>query len=191
MAALAAMFALTHKAIEISGEGLSKITRSKLQRFAELDETTDCFSVSAFLIAQFGKDDLAGCSLSGDSLMASALDVLTTAQRNVGGGVVYLECENRPRLLEFYQSSDNGFRPFGQRFSEKDQVEYIQENCGFAKQNGSSLNSQAISLGSRRNAVRAISRAPQKVTLRLRCSLVNALTTLWLTTNFLRTRAKI
>lgn len=123
---LAAMFALTHKAIEISGEGLSKTTRSKLQRFAELDETTDCFSVSAFLIAQFGKDDLAGCSLSGDSLMASALDVLTAAQRNVGGGVVYLECENRPRLLEFYQSSDNGFRPFGQRFSEKDQVEYIQ-----------------------------------------------------------------
>ena len=123
---LAAMFALTHKAIEISGEGLSKTTRSKLQRFAELDETADCFSVSAFLIAQFGKDDLAGCSLSGDSLMASALDVLTAAQRNVGGGVVYLECENRPRLLEFYQSSHNGFRPFGQRFSEKDQVEYIQ-----------------------------------------------------------------
>ena len=123
---LAAMFALTHKAIEINGEGLSKTTRSKLQRFAELDETTDCFSVSAFLIAQFGKDDLAGYSLSGDILMASALDVLTTAQRNVGGGVVYLECENRPRLLEFYQSSHNGFRPFGQRFSEKDQVEYIQ-----------------------------------------------------------------
>ena len=105
---LAAMFALTHKAIEINGEGLSKTTRSKLQRFAELDETTDCFSVSAFLIAQFGKDDLAGYSLSGDSLMASALDVLTAAQRNVGGGVVYLECENRPRLLEFYQSSHNG-----------------------------------------------------------------------------------
>ena len=65
-----------------------------------------------------------------------------------------------------------------------------QENCGFAKQNGSSLNSQAISPGSRRNAVQAISRAPQKVTLRLRCSLINALTTLRLATNFLRTRAR-
>ena len=65
-----------------------------------------------------------------------------------------------------------------------------QENCGFAKQNGSSLNSQAISPGSRRNAVQAISRAPQKVTLRLRCSLINAPTTLRLATNFLRKRAR-
>ena len=32
--------------------------------------------------------------------------------------------------------------------------------------------------------------SPQKVTLRLRCSLVNALTTLWLATNFLRKRAR-
>ena len=34
------------------------------------------------------------------------------------------------------------------------------------------------------------SSSPQKVTLRLRCSLVNALTTLWLATNFLRKRAR-
>ena len=52
------------------------------------------------------------------------------------------------------------------------------------------LNSQAISPGSRRNAVQATSRAPKKVTLRLRCSLINALTTLRLATNFLRKRAR-
>ena len=34
------------------------------------------------------------------------------------------------------------------------------------------------------------SSSPQKVTLRLRCSLVNALTTLWLATNFFRKRAR-
>ena len=34
------------------------------------------------------------------------------------------------------------------------------------------------------------SSSPQKVTLRLRCSLVNAITTLWLATNFLRKRAR-
>ena len=67
----------------------------------------------------------------------------------------------------------------------------LQENCGFAKQNGSSLNSQAISPGSRRNAVQTISRAPQKVTLRLCCSLINAPTTLRLATNFLRARAAL
>ena len=66
----------------------------------------------------------------------------------------------------------------------------FQENCGFTKQNGSSLNSQAFSPRSRQNAVQAISRAPQKVTLRLRCSLINALTTLRLATNFLRIRAR-
>lgn len=123
---IAAMFALTHKAIEIAGEGLSNTTRSKLRRFAELDEATGCFSVSAFLIAQFGKGDAADSSLTGDSLMASALEILTAAQRNVAGSVVYLECKDKPRLLQFYQKDCNGFRPFGRRFSEKDQVEYIQ-----------------------------------------------------------------
>ena len=70
-------------------------------------------------------------------------------------------------------------------------AEPSQKNCGFAKQNGNFLNSQTISPGSRRNAVQAISRAPQKVTLRLRCSLINALTTLRLATNFLRKRTPL
>ena len=123
---IAAMVALTHKAIEIAGEGLSITTRLKLRRFAELDESTGCFSVSAFLIAQFGKGDVADSSLTGDSLMACAMEILSSAQRMVGGGVVYLECENRPKLLQFYESDANGFRTFGRRLSEKDQVEYIQ-----------------------------------------------------------------
>ena len=65
-------------------------------------------------------------SLSGDSLMACAIEILSSAQRNVGGGVVYLECEDKPKLLQFYENDNNRFRPFGRRFSEKDGVEYIQ-----------------------------------------------------------------
>ncbi len=123
---IAAIFALTHKAIEIAGEGLSNTTRSKLCRFAELDETSGSFSVSSFLIVQFGKSDIASSFLSGDSLMACAIEILSSAQRNVGGGVVYLECEDKPKLLQFYENDNNRFRPFGRRFSEKDGVEYIQ-----------------------------------------------------------------
>lgn len=58
--------------------------------------------------------------------MTCAMEILSSAQRTVSGGIVYLECENQPKLLQFYESDSNGFRPFGQRLSEKDQVEYIQ-----------------------------------------------------------------
>lgn len=55
---IAAMFALTHKAIEIAGEGLSNTTRSKLRRFAELDESTGSSPYPLFSLPSLGKEIL-------------------------------------------------------------------------------------------------------------------------------------
>ena len=46
--------------------------------------------------------------------------------RDIGGGVVYLECEDKPQLCSFYQNDNNCFRVFGERYSEKEQIKYIQ-----------------------------------------------------------------
>ena len=47
-------------------------------------------------------------------------------QHRIGGGVVYLECEDKPQLLEFYQNKDNRFKIFGERESDVDHTKYIQ-----------------------------------------------------------------
>lgn len=125
---LAAIFTITHKPVEIVNNGLSGEMRKKLGRYAQLNEETNSYLVSAFLIAQFGKNAVSrtGRPLSGDELMDNTLQVLKLIQRDVGGGIVFLECEDTPKLLGFYTSEHNKFRKFGTRMSEVDNTQYIQ-----------------------------------------------------------------
>lgn len=122
------IFALAHKALQVMGKGLSKAVRKKIQRYAQIDDETGEFTLSAFLIGQFGKNYQypEALPLSGIQLMDAAFGILEKVQHEIGGGVVYLECEEKPKLLEFYQSEKNRFRVFGERYSEKDGVKYIQ-----------------------------------------------------------------
>ena len=125
---LAAIFSLTHKAVKIQEAVLSSALKKKIKRYAQLDEEAGSYMISAFLIAQFGKnyEEDTENLLSGNSLMDNVMDILTAVQRDIGGGVVYLECEDKPQLLSFYQNENNCFRVFGERYSEVDQVKYIQ-----------------------------------------------------------------
>lgn len=126
-ARLIAYFTLTHKPSSVDGQVLSKTSRKKLEMHARMDESIQAYSVSAYLIAQFGKNYGVdgGHSISGDELMDMAFDVLERVQREIGGGVVFLECEDNPVLLKFYQNDHNRFRLFGERYSEREQVKYL------------------------------------------------------------------
>lgn len=123
-----AIFTLTHKAIELTNENLSNTMRKRITRHSKLDEETDSFMVSAFLIAQFGKNDNfeSDESLTGSKLMDFTFDVLTAVQHDIGGGLVYLESEDKEKLLNFYSSEPNRFIRFGERYSDEDNVKYIQ-----------------------------------------------------------------
>jgi hypothetical protein len=125
---LRAVFALTHKAVQIMNADLSENTRKRIRRYAQLDEESDSYMISSFLIAQFGKNycDFHKDNISGGELMDMTLGVLKAVQREIGGGVVYLECENRQKLLEFYQNEKNRFKPFGERISKSDNIKYVQ-----------------------------------------------------------------
>ena len=125
---ISAIFTLTHKAIEITNKNLSNTMRKRIQRHSRLDESTDSFNVSAFLIAQFGKSDIKTSeeNISGNALMDFTFEVLTAVQHDIGGGLVYLECEDKEKLINFYSSEPNQFFKFGERYSEEDKVKYIQ-----------------------------------------------------------------
>lgn len=126
-AQLIAYFTLAHKPSSVERDILSKTSRKKLEMHAKLDESGRAYDVSAYLIAQFGKNYGVdkGRGISGDELMDMAFGVLEQVQRQIGGGVVFLECEDHPALLKFYQNEHNRFRLFGERYSEKERVKYL------------------------------------------------------------------
>lgn len=125
---LVGIFTLAHKAVEVTNTNISNTARKKLSRYAKLDEETDKYNVSAFLIAQFGKNSAVSekWKISGNELMDLAFEVLRHVQYFVGGGVVYLDCENIDKVLEFYKSDYNRFKIFGERVARSEGKLYLQ-----------------------------------------------------------------
>lgn len=124
---IAAIFTLAHKAVEIKVDTISATMKKKISRFAQFDTQTNSYTVSAFLIAQFGKNfAIENNTYSGERLMKATFKTLKNAQRDVGGGIVYLDCEDKQPLLDFYESEKIGFRKFGERYSDVDNTKYIQ-----------------------------------------------------------------
>ena len=120
-------FTLTHKAIDIKGSYLSNTSRKKLGNHSRYEADSDSYSTSAFLLAQFGKnygvDE--GKRIAGIDLMQCVMDILSDIQHRIGGGLVYLDAEDRPELREFYGNKAN-YKIFGERYSESDKVKYLQ-----------------------------------------------------------------
>ena len=124
--AMLGYFTLTHKAVLLDGKNFSQTMRRKLTRYSRLDKQTGNYMASAFLLAQFGKNYGVdnGKRISGTELMELANDILLDVQKRIGGGIVYLDCENKAGLVAFYEKE--GFRRFDERFSQEDDRKYIQ-----------------------------------------------------------------
>ncbi|MCD7847377.1 MAG: GNAT family acetyltransferase [Oscillospiraceae bacterium] len=122
-------FTLTHKPVAIPEKAIpSKTALRKMLRHAKYDADLKAYNVSAFLIAQFGKNyNLPENErISGTELMTDALLVIERVQRMIGGGVVFLECEDNQELVDFYTADPNTFFLFGDRFCVEDDVTYAQ-----------------------------------------------------------------
>lgn len=84
-------------------------------RVSELDEKSDTYTMSAYLIAQLGKNYTDGRNerITGKEIIELAWTVIEEAQYMLGGMVTFLEAENEERLLAFYR--DNRFLQFDAR----------------------------------------------------------------------------
>jgi hypothetical protein len=112
---LVGYYSLTSKFIMIKDSGISTTLRKKISKFGTRDTSNKGYMLTAPLIAQLGKNFTEGLNklLTGDELLQMAINKVKAAQVILGGKVVYLECEDSPKLLDFYNR--NGFRAFGQR----------------------------------------------------------------------------
>ena len=113
-------FTLALKSLTIRGETVSKTTKRKLLRVSELDENSDTYTMSAYLIAQLGKNYTGrrDKEITGNTLIELAWMMIEKAQYMFGGMVAFLETENEEKLLSFYRG--NRFSQFDTRQAASD-----------------------------------------------------------------------
>ena len=104
---------------------MSKTLQKKISKFSQPDVSMKRYIMSAPLIAQLGKNFNKGYDklITGDELLKLACDKVKSIQTDVGGKFVYLECEDKPQLIDFYTS--NGFVNFGKRNLDKDETDVM------------------------------------------------------------------
>lgn len=125
---LAGYFALANKYIRISAARLGKAgstLRKRINKFATYDSTLKAYILSAPLIAQLGKNYTNDYDklITGDELLSEACDKISRIQYDLGGKFAYLECEDKPRLVEFY--TRNGFCNFDTRKLDADETDNL------------------------------------------------------------------
>lgn len=113
---LVGYFTLAIKPISVNADAFSNTMKRKIARVSELDEENGTYTLSAYLIAQLGKNYNAGANerITGEQLLQAAVDTIKELQYMVGGMVVFLEAEDKDKLLYFYQQ-ENGFKKFDVR----------------------------------------------------------------------------
>lgn len=125
---LVGYFTLTIKPITVREEIFSKRIRRKLARVSEYNKEHHTFHMSAYLIAQFGKNFSHGLNnkITGQQLMEIAIKQVKEAQYILGGMVIFLETEENSKLFEFY-TQNNDFTSFDiRRVNSKDDYLLIQ-----------------------------------------------------------------
>ena len=107
------VFTLANKVLRIPRESMSRTMERRVSKFAEPDRG-EGIVLAAPIIAQLGKDDGAPRgAIDGHALMGLASGAIGRALDGIGGRVAYLECEDVPALMAFYERE--GFRLVAER----------------------------------------------------------------------------
>ena len=117
-------YSIANKPIIVDKKSLSNTLIKKINKFASL-HTKDAYIVQSLLIGQLSKNFKDGneCLMTGEELLDLAMESVQEAQKIIGGKVVFLECEDKPKLVDFY--SKYGFVKFGKRMLDRDEVEKV------------------------------------------------------------------
>lgn len=82
--------------------------------------------MSAALLAQLGKNRTNGYDelITGRELLQLAINKIKAVQLEIGGRIIYLECEDLKPLNDFYDSF--GFVDFGERILDREEIKIMQ-----------------------------------------------------------------
>lgn len=114
-------YTLTAKIISIKSNILSKTMRKRIAKFGTFDKESKQYRLPASLIAQLGKNFSNNYNklITVGELLKLACNRVRKVQEQIGGKVVYIECEDKECLIEFYKRND--FHVFGKRNLDNDE----------------------------------------------------------------------
>lgn len=112
-----AYFSLSFKEIILS-KNVSKSLIRKLDGISKNSQT-----VRGFLIGQIGKNDFSGNPINLELIFEEIYTTIYQAQEVVGGRLIFLECENKEKLISLYQA--NGFEILQEEFKENKQLTFV------------------------------------------------------------------
>jgi hypothetical protein len=96
-------YTLTIKTLEL-GNSLSKSVVKRIDGFSK-----DVLTTEAVLLGQLGKNQKYPDDIDGQIILHYALGMAYDIHNLAGGRIVFLECEENPKLIDFYSRS--GFVP--------------------------------------------------------------------------------
>lgn len=122
-AELLGYFSITIKPLVVKAEPFSNTTKRKLARFSEINKSEQTYNIAAYLIAQLGKNynDSVKGRITGQELLEAAIRQAQILQYQAGGMVVFVEADNKEKLLSFYESY--GFKQFDTRQAASSEAE--------------------------------------------------------------------
>lgn len=127
---LVGYFTLASKNFTIPAKNISSSLRKRIRKFGSYDIDTKVYQISAPLIAQLSKNftNQYNKLITGDELLKMACNLVSEIHMIAGGKIVYIECEDKAKLRDFYES--NGFvifndRPLDDEAKENMGVEYL------------------------------------------------------------------
>lgn len=112
-------FSIANKMTKIKKDFFGGKTKRRFERFSETSQNTNMYFAYLPLIGQLGKNFHNNYNqyISGDILLHLACKQVCEVQKMIGGRFVFLECEDIPKLKEFYES--NGFMCYNKRKLDK------------------------------------------------------------------------
>ncbi len=125
-------FTLAMKDFIVERRHISRKLADRVRKFSTRTSDPsqkDYYKITAPLIAQLGKNfsNRYNKLITGDELLKLAIDKVTMVQEAIGGKIVYLECEDKQPLVDFY--THNGFSVFSKRPLDVDEKNIMLGDC--------------------------------------------------------------
>ena len=120
---LVGYYTIASKFITIQRSVVNSNEARKLREHGVFDPQAKEYTIAAPLIAQLGKNYTNGNDslIAGRDILQMAMEKVRKVQNEVGGRFVYLECEEKKKLMDFYET--NHFKQFGRRKLYRDETD--------------------------------------------------------------------
>lgn len=120
-------FTIAIKPIVVNASGFSNTVKRKIARVSQYNQDDGTYTLSAYLIAQLGKNFLPTNteSITGAELLEAAIETIREIQHMAGGTIIFLETDGHEKLLHFYEQ-ENQFKQFSTRATHGNGSELLQ-----------------------------------------------------------------